>query len=113
MVPPVTHVIVHKKPVNLTPWVHHVIPGWYIGPSLDHYRFMQCYMPATSIVRITGTLQFIPKLFAFQKTGTKYYLEQEIGYIIAIIKDLPNKIPFFSYGDAIKNAINHIAYILQ
>ena len=74
MAPPVTCVIVHDKPVKLTVWVHHGTPGWYIGPSLDHYRSMQCYMPTIVIVRITDTLQYIPKAFAFPKTTTEDYL---------------------------------------
>ena len=82
MNPPVTRVIVHNKPVNRTSWGHHVTPGCYIGPSLDHYRCMQCYMPETGIVRITYTLQYILKVFAFLKTTTEYYLQQAIGYII-------------------------------
>ena len=57
MAPPITRVIVYDKPVNRTSWGRYGTPGWYIGPSLDHYIFMQCYMPATGIVRITYTLQ--------------------------------------------------------
>ena len=64
---------------------------------------MQCYMPATGIVRITDSLQYIPKEFSFPKTTTEYYLQQEIEDIIVIIRDPPNNIPFLSYGDATKN----------
>ena len=40
MAPPGTRVVVHDKPGNRTSWGHHGTPGWYIGPSLDHYRCM-------------------------------------------------------------------------
>ena len=40
MAPPGTRVIVNDKPGNLTSWVRHGTPGWYIGPSLDHYMCM-------------------------------------------------------------------------
>ena len=50
MEPPVTRVIFHDKPGNRTSWVHHGTKGWYSGPSLDHHRCMQCYMPSTCIV---------------------------------------------------------------
>ena len=56
MSPHGTFMIVQDKPGNLISWVHHVSPSCYIGPSLDHYRSMQCYMPATGIIRITDTL---------------------------------------------------------
>ena len=54
---PGNRVIDHNKHVNHMFWGHHGTPGWYIGPVIDHYRFMQCYMPAAGIVRITDTLQ--------------------------------------------------------
>ena len=75
---PGTRMIVHEKPGNRTSWVHNVTPGWYIGLSLDHYRFMQCYMHATGIVRITDTLQYTPNTFAFPTTTTEDYLHQAI-----------------------------------
>ena len=61
MEPPVTRMIVNRKPDNRTSWGHHGTKGWYIGPSLDNYKCMQCYMPITGIVKITDTLQYIPK----------------------------------------------------
>ena len=63
-------------------------------------------MPATDIVRITDTLQYISKSFALPKTTTEDYMQQEIEYRVAIMKDPQKKIPFFSYGDTAKNAIN-------
>ena len=113
MVPPGTRVVVHYKPDNLTSWGHHFIPGCYIGPSLDHYRYIQWYIPTTGILHITDTLQYIPKALAFLKRTTKDYLLQAIGDIQAIIKYPPKTLPFLSYGDATKKSINHIAHILQ
>ena len=63
MVPPGTRLIVHEKSSNRKLWGHHGTKGWYIGPSLDHYRCIQFYMPATGIVRITDTFQYIQKVF--------------------------------------------------
>ena len=89
MAPPGTCDIFHEKPGNCTSWGHNGMSGWYIGPPLYHYRCMQFYMPATGIVRITDTLQYIPKAFSFPKTTTEDDLKQAIGDIITIIKDLP------------------------
>ena len=111
MAPPGTRVIAHAKPGNWTSWGNHGTLGWYIGPSIDHYRCMQCYVSATGTVIITDTLQYTPKTFAFPKTTTEYYLRQAIGDIIAIMKKPPKKIPFLSYGDATKNLINQIDHI--
>ena len=74
MAPPGTPMIVNDKPGNWTPWGYHGTPGWYISPSLDHYRCMQFYIPATGMVRITDTLQYILKAFAYPKITTYDYL---------------------------------------
>ena len=74
---------------------------------------MQCYMPAAGILHITDTLQYIPKVFTFLKTNTEYYLQQEIGDIIAIIQYPPKTLNYLSYGDATINVINKIAHIVQ
>ena len=48
---------------------------------------MQCYMPATDIVRITDKLQYIMKEFAFPKTTIEIYLQQAIVDIIEVLRD--------------------------
>ena len=63
---------------------------------------MQCYIPATVIIRITYILQYIPKAFAFPKITTKYYQQQAIGDIIAIMKYPLKTLIFFTYGDITK-----------
>ena len=113
MVMPVTRVIVHDKPGNCTPWGHHGTPGWYIGPSLDQYTLMQCYMPATGILHITYTLQYITKAFAFPKTIAEYYLQQYIGDILEIIQDPPKTLPLLYCIYVTKDAISQVAHILQ
>ena len=70
-------------------------------------------MPATGILRITDTLQYIPKEFASPNTTTPYYLQQAIGDIIAIIKYPLKTLILLSYSDATKNASNHIAHIFH
>ena len=59
-------------------------------------------MHETGIVRITDTLQYTPKAFSFPKTTTEDYLQQEIGDIIAVMKDPLKIIPFSLNGDATK-----------
>ena len=113
MAPPGTRVILHDKTGNQTSWGHHGKQGWYIGTSLDHYMCMQCYKPATGIVRITDTLQYTPKAFVSPKTTTEDYLQQAIGEILAIINNLTNSLPFLSYSDVTKNSINYISHIFH
>ena len=112
MAPPGTHVIVHYKPDSCTSWGHHSTPCWYIGPSLENYRFMKCYMTATDILIINDTLQYIPKAFAFPRTAIEDYLKQSIGDIIKILKYPLKTLLFLFYGDAKNILTDQIAQIL-
>ena len=70
-------------------------------------------MPVAYIVRITDTLQYIPKAFFFPNKTTEDYLQQAIGDIIAIIKYPPKTLPFLSYSNATTKSINQIAQIFR
>ena len=74
MAPPGTHVLVHDKAGNYTPWGHHGTPGWYIGPSLENYRCMQCYMPATGILRITYPPIYPKGIFFPKNNHRRWYI---------------------------------------
>ena len=61
MAPPGTKVLVHEKPGNRKTWAGHGTEGWYIGPSLEHYRCYKCYMPTTHSERNADTVEFFPQ----------------------------------------------------
>jgi hypothetical protein len=44
MAPPGTKVLVHLKPTCRKSWAFHASNGWYIGPSLKHYRCIRAIM---------------------------------------------------------------------
>ena len=58
MAPTGTRLVIHENPDQRKSWDHHVIPACKIGPLLEHYRTMRCYMPTTGLQRFTDTLQF-------------------------------------------------------
>ena len=41
---PVTQVIINKKPTVRGTWASHGVKGWYLGPSMDHYRCHRVYV---------------------------------------------------------------------
>ena len=51
LAPPGTRVLVHKKTEQRASFAPHGVDGWYIGPSLDHYRCYICYTPSTAGIR--------------------------------------------------------------
>jgi hypothetical protein len=50
-----TKVVVHLKPDQRPSWAYHGEEGWYVGPSMEHYRCVKCYLPATSRERDVDT----------------------------------------------------------
>ena len=75
LAPPGTRVLVHLKPDQRASWAYHGEDGWYVGPSLEHYRCVKCYMPATARVRDVDTLQFFPNKVPIPSTSTEDYLK--------------------------------------
>jgi len=54
LVPPGTKVIIHEKTTQRG------INGWYLGPSMEHYRCHRVYCNATSAERVTDTIKIFP-----------------------------------------------------
>ena len=114
LAPAGTKVMVHEKSHKRASWANHGIQGWYIRPSLDHYRCVKCYLPSTGGVRDADTVQFFPKQVPFPKISTEDMLLQSATDILAVLQSPPpSLIPTLQYGDDAKNAIDHLARLLQ
>ena len=44
LAPPGTQVIIHENPDVRGTWESHGVKGWYLGPSMNHYRFHHVYV---------------------------------------------------------------------
>jgi hypothetical protein len=61
MAPPGTRIIAHETPSRRRTWAQHGQDGWYIGPSLEHYRCYTVYITKTRGDIIVETVDFFPK----------------------------------------------------
>ena len=115
MAPPGTKVVVHDKPGNRGSWALHGTDGWYIGPSLHHYRCVQCFIPSTKAVRDCDTVVFIPETIPFPEATADDHLKQAATDIIRILTKRQRKthFPNLEMGDVTKNALLRIAKILN
>ena len=113
LAPPGTKVIIHKKSKERGSWDYHGVEGWYIGPSLQHYRCIKCYNPDTFSEVDTDTVQLIP-----HKTPIPVYtdvdaIKQAISDILHILKNpAKSNIPTVLRGDSIKEAFKTVADLL-
>ena len=55
-----TKLVIHAKPNKRDSWSFHGEDGWYIGPAIDHYRCITCYILSTFKTRFTDTATLIP-----------------------------------------------------
>jgi hypothetical protein len=62
MAPPGTRIIAHETPSRRNTWANG-LDGWYIGPSLEHYRCYTVYITKTRGKRIVETVDFFPEKF--------------------------------------------------
>ena len=113
LAPAGTKVLVHEKPSQRASWAYHGVEGWYIGPSLHHYRCLKCYLPSTGGTRDADTVQFFPKQIPFPQISTEDYLLQAATDILTVLKNPPPSLPSLTFGDATRNAIDHLARLLQ
>jgi hypothetical protein len=112
LAPPGTKVLVHLKPDQRPSWAYHGEEGWYVGPSMQHYRCVQCFMPTTSKVWDVDTVEFFPATIPFPTISTADYLKQAAGDIVTILRNPPANLPYLSYGDDTTNALVQIAHLL-
>ena len=114
MAPPGTKIIAHVAPSARGTWDLNGEPGWYVGPSLHHYRCVQCYFPRTREVRNCDTVEFFPHDIPFPRVTVNDHLQQAATDIISILSNPPSStVPSLLAGDDTNKAIYEIAKLLH
>ena len=60
LAPPGTQVIIHEKPTAIGTWEPHGVKGWYLGPSMNHYRYHHVYTTNKRGERDSDCVEFFP-----------------------------------------------------
>ena len=113
LAPPGTRILLHLKPAKRTSWGFHGEEGWYIGPSLEHYRCVKCFMPTTGTVRDADTVEFFPHKIPIPVLTTDSCLRQAATDIVELLRKRKSPYPSLQYGDEVKNALAQIALLLN
>ena len=112
LVPPGTRVVIHEKPAQRASWAPYGIHGWYIGPSLLHYRCYRCYIPSTNFIRDSCTVAFSPINFPiFRTSSADAATSADLDLIIALKNPAPAS-PFDISNPSLC-ALHHLADIFQ
>ena len=76
-----TAILIFESPATRGTWAGHGVPGFYIGPSMSHYRSHHTYVTATRSPRVTDTFACFPE------TNVTPPLLDPREILIAAIKD--------------------------
>ena len=114
LAPPGTKVLIHKKSNVRESRDYHGVEGWYIGPSLEHYRCLKCYNPEAFSEVNTDTVKLIPSVTSILVYTNLDVIKQAVSNILSILKNpSKNNIPTVLKGDAIQNAFKQVAEVLS
>ena len=56
-----TRVIIHETPKDRASWAPHGVPGFYLGPAMDHYRCFRVFASPTESIRISDSIAWYPQ----------------------------------------------------
>jgi hypothetical protein len=87
LAPPGTRAVVHVTPAERGNMAPHGVDGWYIGPSLEHYRCHKYYIPSTFGVRDALTVDWFTYSIPFPKVTADEYLRQTVNDMLTLIQD--------------------------
>ena len=75
MAPTGIKVVAYISPQKRATWELNGEVRWYVGPSMDHYRCVQCYFLCTQEIRDCNTAEFFPYKIVFLRVTLKDYLK--------------------------------------
>jgi hypothetical protein len=65
-----TPVLIHETPAVRAFWAPHGVPGFYLGPALDHKRCFRVFTTQTQQTRTSDTLAWLPTAFKMPGAST-------------------------------------------
>ena len=113
LAPPGIRVLAHMKPSVRGTWAPNGKYPWYVGPSLSHYRCVNCYFPETRATRDVDTVEFLSTV-PFPKVQLSDFLRQAAECIVHLLQNqLLSTISSLQAGDGVNNALLHLVTILN
>ena len=113
LAPAGTKVLVHEKPKQRGSWDDHGIQGWYITPSINHYRCYNCYLPSTNGERDSDTVEFFPHVAPMPQQSGADQAIQAVRDLIHTIRNPSPASPFPTFGPSHTSALSQLADIFD
>jgi hypothetical protein len=108
LAPPRCKVIIHERPQERGTWADHGVTGFYIGPTMHHFRNYYCYIPSTRGERVSNTVEFFPAHVEMPNTSSEDRLTQVTQDLLTVLKQPHPPTPFLHQGDQTNDAIQQL-----
>ena len=82
----------------------HSTDGWYVGPSLNHYRYHKCFIPTISRCWDVLTLDWFLHTVPFRTVTADDYLKQTADNMLSLLQSKTTKASPLAFGSPITNA---------
>jgi hypothetical protein len=113
MAPPGTIIIAHETPNRRRTWAPHGQDGWYIGPTIEHYRCYTLYVTKTRGERVVETVDFFSERFTLSFPSAQDLATQAAAELThALLYPQPAG-PFCKVGDKQTIALKRQADIFE
>eukprot|EP00957_Ditylum_brightwellii_P128735 9820950-Ditylum_brightwellii.AAC.1 len=91
-----------------------MVDSWTIGPSMEHYRCIKCFVPSTRATVDTDTLKLLGHDIPTPQVDDKDTFHQALADVVHLLQN-PQKtnLPEFYKGDEVKNAFTNSAELLK
>jgi hypothetical protein len=113
MAPPGTRIIAHETPNRRRTWARHGQDGWYIGPTLEHYRCYTVYVTTTRGERVVETVEFPPEKFTLPFPSAQDLATQAAAELTHALLNPQPAGPFCKVGDEQTTALKRLADIFE
>ena len=80
-----TKVLIHTHSDERVSWELNGEPCWCVGSSPNHYRCVKCYVPRTSSIVHSDSVEFFPHVMLFPSLTMQDYLQQSVVKIVSIL----------------------------
>ena len=111
LAPPSTQVIIHENTTVRGTWASHGVKGWYLGPSMNHYRCHHVYVTKTRGERDSDCVEFF---LYITPLPYKSYAENAIiaaRELVYALKTPEPQAPFSKIGESQLVAIEQLSNI--
>ena len=111
--PPGIQVMIHEKPAVRETWSSHGVKGWYLGPSMNHYRFHYVYVTKKIVEHDSDCVEFFPRNNPLPYNSSSENVIIAAHGLFHALKNPAPQAPFSNISDSQMVSIEQLSYIFS